>query len=93
MLLTVTENAIEKVEVVSHQETPGIGAPLTEKGLEGDTPIATLPAKIVEAQSFGVDAVAGATITSYAIRNAVRDALKAAGANTDEWKAAPEKAE
>ena len=90
--VTVSENAIEKVEVVSHQETPGIGAPLTEAGLEGDTPIATLPQKIVDAQSYGVDAVAGATITSYAIKNAVKDALAQAGANTDEWKAAPEKA-
>ena len=90
--VTVSENAIEKVEVTSHQETPGIGAPLTEEGLEGDTPIAVLPQRIVDAQSYGVDAVAGATITSWAIKNAVKDALSQAGANTDEWKAAPEKA-
>ncbi len=90
--VTVSESAIEKVEVVSHQETPGIGAPLTEQGLEGDTPVAVLPERIVEAQSYGVDAVSGATITSFAIKNAVKDALKQAGANTDEWKAAPEKA-
>ena len=85
--VTVSENAIEKVEVVSHQETPGIGAPLTEAGLEGDTPIATLPQKIVDAQSYGVDAVAGATITSYAIKNAVKDALAQAYAD---WEKAEE---
>ena len=89
--VTVSENEILKVEIVSHQETPGIGAPLTEEGLEGDTPIAVLPQRIVDAQSYGVDAVAGATITSWAIKNAVRDALKAAGANDADWKAAPEK--
>ncbi len=90
--VTVSENAIEKVEVVAHQETPGIGAPLTEEGLEGDTPIAVLPQRIVDAQSYNVDAVSGATITSFAIKNAVKAALEAAGAGADDFKAAPEKA-
>ena len=90
--VTVTEDAITSVEVKAHQETPGIGAPLTEEGYEGDTPIAVLPARIVEAQSYGVDAVAGATITSYAIKNAVKAALAEAGAGADDFKAAPEKA-
>ncbi|MDO5023113.1 MAG: FAD-dependent oxidoreductase, partial [Eubacteriales bacterium] len=91
--VTVSENAIESVEILSHQETAGIGAPLTEKCLEGDTPIAVLPQRIVDAQSYGVDSVAGATLTSRAIKMAVKDALKQAGANTDEWKAAPAKPE
>ncbi len=90
--VTVSADKIEKVEIKAHQETPGIGAPLTEEGLEGDTPLAVLPQRIVDAQSYGVDSVSGATITSFAVKNAVKEALKAAGANTDEWKAAPEKA-
>lgn len=90
--VTVTEDKIEKVEVLSHQETPGIGAKLTDEHLEGDTPIEVLPERIVEAQSFGVDAVSGATVTSWAVKLAVKDALAKAGANVDEWKDAPEKA-
>jgi len=91
--VTVTEDAIESVEIVSHQETPGIGAPLTEEGYEGETPIAVLPGRIVEAQSIGVDGVSGATFTSAAIKGAVKDALTQAGANIDEWNVAPEKPE
>ena len=89
--VTVSENAIEDVKVVSHQETPGIGAPLTEEGYEGSTPIAVLPQMIVDAQSIGVDSISGATLTSLALKNAVKDALTQAGANIDDWKAAPEK--
>ncbi|MGI6214903.1 MAG: FAD-dependent oxidoreductase [Christensenellales bacterium] len=89
--VTVNENEIESVEVLSHQETAGIGSPLTEKQLEGDTPVAVLPERIVEAQSYGVDSIAGATMTSRAIKLAVKDALEQAGADLDEWKTAPEK--
>ena len=89
--VTVSENAIESVTVTAHQETPGIGAPLTEEGYEGDIPIVLLPQTIVEQQSIGVDGVAGATFTSNAIKNAVKDALTQAGANPDEWKEVPEK--
>ena len=89
--VTVTEDAITDVKVVSHQETPGIGAPLTEEGLEGATPVAVLPQMIVDAQSCEVDSISGATLTSLAIKNAVKDALTQAGANLDDWSTAPEK--
>ena len=85
--VTVTADKIEKIEVTSQMETPGIGAPLTENGNEGDTPVAVLPARMVENQTWTVDSVSGATITSYALRNAVKDALTKAGAVADEWKA------
>lgn len=85
--VTVSEDAIETIEVTAQQETPGIGAPLTEAGYEGDTPVASIPAAIVANQTLNVDAVSGATITSYAVRNAVKDALVKAGANVDEWQA------
>ena len=90
--VTVSADKIEKVEVVSHQETPGIGAPLTESHAEGDTPIGVLPQRIVDAQSYAVDSVSGATITSRAIQKAVKEALKEAGAKEDEWGVKPEKA-
>lgn len=85
--VTVSEDAIKAIEVTAQQETPGIGAPLTEAGYEGDTPVASIPAAIVANQTLNVDAVSGATITSYAVRNAVKDALVKAGANVDEWQA------
>lgn len=68
---TVSETAIEQVEVVSNDETVGIGSYAIER----------IPAAIVENQTAGVDGVSGATATSNAILSAVRDALNAAGAD------------
>jgi len=67
----LTDSAIKSVTVVSHNETPGIAS----------TAIAILPEAIVKNQSIGVDAVAGATLTSGAIRYAVRKAIVDAGGN------------
>ena len=58
--VTVSENAIEKIEVTAHQETAP-GWPALEK----------IPAAIVEAQSIAVDAVAGATMSSNGVKAAV----------------------
>ena len=91
--VTVTDKAIEAIEVTEQQETPGIGAPLTDEGYEGTTPIAVIPKAIVDNQTLEVDSVSGATITSYAVKNAVKNALKEAGANVDEWKTPVTKAE
>ena len=63
------ENTIYSVEVIEHGETEGIGS----------VAAAELPAKIVEAQSVDVDGVAGATMTSNAIKAAVTEALTEAG--------------
>ena len=63
--VTVSETAIEKVEVVAQNETPGISDPA----------IANVPAAIVEAQSLAVDTVASATVTSNAILAAAEAAL------------------
>ena len=54
------------MEVISHQETDGIGT----KAIED------LPAAIVSANSTEVDNVASATITSEAIKEAVEDAIR-----------------
>ena len=64
--VTLTENSIEKVEVVSHGETEGVGT----KAIDA------LPAVIVEQNSLDVDMIAGATISSKAIITAVKDAMK-----------------
>ena len=73
--VTLSDTAMEKVEVTSQNETAGIADPALE----------TLPQAIVDAQSvFGVDDVSGATITSHAIKEAVADALAKAGVDARE---------
>ena len=56
---------IAAIEIVQQQETAGIGS----------NAIDALPAQIIEAQSTEVDAVAGATCTSNAIKEAVQNAI------------------
>lgn len=63
--VTVTGDDITEVVAVGDSETPGIGSNAIEQ----------LPAKIVEADSADVDVVAGATVTSNAIKEAVNNAL------------------
>lgn len=67
--VTVSDEAIEIVAVVDDDETYNIS----------DAAIATVPGRIVEHQSVNVDGVAGATMTSQAILNAVRDCIEQAG--------------
>ena len=80
------DSSIVSVTVTENQETPGIGSPLVDGEKEGTIPTLSIPAAIVENQSIAVDAVAGATITSAAIKSAVEDCLTQAGANVDDWK-------
>ena len=76
--VTVSENAIESVEVVSQNETAGLADPA----------IANVPAAIVEKQSLAVDTASGATVTSKAILAAAEAALTAAGADVEALKVA-----
>ena len=69
--VTVSDTAIENVEVVAHSETPGISDPAIER----------IPAAIVEKQTLAVDTIASATVTSNAILTAAEAALTAAGAD------------
>ena len=62
-------NGIYSVEVTENNETQGIGS----------IAVAELPAKIVDAQSVEIDGIAGATMTSNAIKTAVAAALAEAG--------------
>lgn len=74
--VTVSETAIEKVEVLEHNETAGISDPAIER----------IPAAIVEGQTLAVDAVSGATLTSNAILTAAELALTEAGADIEALK-------
>lgn len=71
----VASDKIESVVVTDHKETPGISDPAIEN----------VPSAIVEKNSTEVDIVAGATITSEAIINAVAQAMeKASGKVVDD---------
>lgn len=74
--MVVTEDKIESVTIVEHQETPGIS----------DLALNTIPENIVKAQGLGIDAVSGATISSTAILTAAEDCLKQAGADVEALK-------
>ncbi len=67
--VTFDGDMISAIEVTEHVETAGIADP----ALEG------IPAAIIDAQSLDVDSIAGATVTSAAIIEAVKSAAMAAG--------------
>lgn len=88
--VTVDENSIVSAKVISHQETPGIGSDLCDAGgnalsAGGLSPVSLIPKDVVEHQTLNVDMVAGATITSAAVKKAIKDCMTQAGANLDEW--------
>ena len=74
--VTFTEDAIESIAVTSHTETDGIGTNAVD----------IIPGAIVDAQSLGVEAVAGATVTSDAILAAVADCVEQAGGDVEALK-------
>ena len=63
--VTVAQGQIVNVEVVEHDDTPFVAQNAVDQ----------IPAAIVDAQSFEVDAVSGATMTSNGIMKAVQNAL------------------
>ena len=66
---TIREGKITACQVLSHEETMGIG----------NFACARIPAAIVANQSINVPNVRGCSITSMAIKNAVKDAIVQAG--------------
>ena len=80
--IVADESTIYSVEVIRQNETPGIGSIAVEQ----------LPDAIVAANTFEVDGVAGATLTSTAIRNAIKTALEEAGFDPAAYGAATEPA-
>ena len=67
--VTADAEKIYSIEILQQNETPGIGSVAAEK----------LPGAIVDANSLLVDGISGATVTSTAIKTAVREALTKAG--------------
>ncbi|MDR3036993.1 MAG: FAD-binding protein [Coriobacteriales bacterium] len=72
---TIQGGAISRVEVTSHQETDVFGG----------VAIDPLCSDIVAANSYGVDAIAGATWTCAAIKNGVAAAIEEAGGSADRY--------
>lgn len=81
--VTVSETTIESVTLKGDGETPGIGTNALE----------ALPAAITQSQSTAVDAVAGATISSDAIKLAVEAALAQAKGEAEIKETTAEKTE
>lgn len=73
--VTVSEDKIENVEVKDNSETRGLSDPA----------IQLIPSQIVEYQTLSTDVVSGATYTTVAIREAVKDCIEQAGGNPDSY--------
>lgn len=69
--VTVTDQAIESINVVESSETAGIGTNAMEK----------LTDEIIANQTVNLDTITGSTITSATFISAVKDALTQAGAD------------
>lgn len=74
---TFSGGAIVACEVLSHEETIGIG----------NYACSRIPAAIVKHQSVNVPNLRGSSITSLAIKSAVKEAIKQAGYNVDDFSA------
>nr|WP_143441490.1 FMN-binding protein [Lactobacillus helveticus] len=62
----IKDHQIKQIKISDHNsESKGIGSKA----------VAELPSRIIKAQSTNVDAISGATVTSNAIKYAIRDVL------------------
>ena len=68
-------NTIENVEVIEHSETPGIGTKAIDE----------LPAIIVQNNNYDVDHISGATVTSNAIKEGVKEAMETGGGTSEQF--------
>lgn len=75
--VTFDENGLTAIEIGDNKETPNLGT----------IPLEQLPAKIIEKQSVAIDIVSGATITSNALLEAVKDCVAQAGGDIAAWTA------
>ena len=66
---------IENVEVIEHSETPGIGTKAIDE----------LPAIIVQNNNYDVDHISGATVTSNAIKEGVKEAMETGGGTSEQF--------
>ena len=72
---TFFDGKITACEVLSHEETIGIG----------NYACSRIPAAIVEHQSVNVPNLRGSSITSMAVKAAVKEAIELAGYNVDDF--------
>lgn len=80
--VTLTDGVITEVKAEGANETEGIGS----KAIE------SLPAAMVAGNTWNVDALSGATLTSNGLIEATKAALTAAGVNPDDYAAKAEAA-
>lgn len=73
--VTVSEDKIENVEVKDNSETRGLSDPA----------IQLIPSQIVAYQTLSTDVVSGATYTTVAIREAVKNCIIQAGGNPNAY--------
>ena len=73
--VSADEDKIYAVNVLSNMETEGIGSKAVE----------ALPGMMVEQQTFNVDGISGATISSTALRTGVEQALKDMGLDSEKF--------
>lgn len=75
-------NKITGVEIISQQETPGLGTKIAEKSFLGQFMGKTIDGLRIKKDGGKIDAVTGATISSRAITDSVRAAIEQSmGAN------------
>lgn len=74
--VTLRDGSIVDVRPLSNNETPGLT----------DLTFRLMPQEMVVNQSYEVDTVSGATMSSMALKNAVQDALSQAGVDLSEYK-------
>ena len=79
--VTVSKNRIESIDTSKNLETVGVGRVALKK----------MSDKIIHYQSLGVDAITGASISSFALLQGVGDCLKQAGADMDKMEKKVEK--
>ena len=75
--ITVKDSKITAIEFTENAETANVTVVAFER----------IPAQIIENQSLSVDAVTGATLSSFGIIGAVTNAAKSAGLDVDSLKA------
>ena len=75
--ITVKDSKITAIEFTENKETPNVTVVAFDR----------IPAQIIEHQSLSVDAVTGATLSSFGILGAVTNAAKTAGLDVDALKA------
>lgn len=73
--VTFSSGTISAIDVKSSSETK----------TWGDSALNTIPKYIMNAQSIQTDVVTGATVTSQAVQNAVKDAIQEAHGDVHEW--------